>query len=298
MADACVRHAGAVRTTRIGRRTVLQGALTLAGGLGIGLVPRHALAVQRGSATSPVPDSTLALARFLNRAQYGDLPPKAIEHAKMILASTLASAAPGSLIDSARILARWRRSAVAGRRRPCGSTAPSFQRRRRRGSMPRSATRPRPMTATFATRPTKAPRSRRLVWPSRNERAPRARICWARWSWGTRPPVVSVTLVALAVAVCMRRSSWGSAARRRRRLLKLTDEQMAHALGIVATTVGGLAIGTNSWAREYMGANAASTAVEAAPRRRRAATRSTRTCSRREEGSSTCSVAAGTRCRP
>jgi len=48
------------------------------------------------------------------------------------------------------------------------------------------------------------------------------------------------------------------------RLLKLTDERMSHAMGLVATTMGGLAIGTNSWAREYMGANAAVTAVEAA----------------------------------
>jgi len=35
-------------------------------------------------------------------------------------------------------------------------------------------------------------------------------------------------------------------------------------LGIVATTLGGLAIGTNSWAREYMGANAAGSSVDAA----------------------------------
>ena len=48
------------------------------------------------------------------------------------------------------------------------------------------------------------------------------------------------------------------------KLLKLTDEQMAHALGIVATTIGGLATGTNSWAREYMGANAAACGVDAA----------------------------------
>jgi 2-methylcitrate dehydratase PrpD len=47
-------------------------------------------------------------------------------------------------------------------------------------------------------------------------------------------------------------------------LLRLTDEQMAHALGIVAITMGGLATGTNSWAREYMGANAAACAVDAA----------------------------------
>ena len=48
------------------------------------------------------------------------------------------------------------------------------------------------------------------------------------------------------------------------RLLKLTDQQMAHAMGIVATTIGGIAIGTNSWAREYMGSNAAGSGVDAA----------------------------------
>jgi 2-methylcitrate dehydratase PrpD len=48
------------------------------------------------------------------------------------------------------------------------------------------------------------------------------------------------------------------------RLLRLTGEQMAHAIGLVAATTGGLAIGTNSWAREYMGGNAALTAVNAA----------------------------------
>jgi 2-methylcitrate dehydratase PrpD len=48
------------------------------------------------------------------------------------------------------------------------------------------------------------------------------------------------------------------------RLLKLTAEQTAHALSLTATTVGGLAIGTNSWAREYHAGNAALTAVNAA----------------------------------
>ena len=48
------------------------------------------------------------------------------------------------------------------------------------------------------------------------------------------------------------------------KLLKLTDEQMAHAMGIVAITMGGISIGTNSWAREYMGANASFCGVNAA----------------------------------
>ncbi len=48
------------------------------------------------------------------------------------------------------------------------------------------------------------------------------------------------------------------------KLLRLTDEQMSQAIGITATTVGGLSIGTNSWAREYHAGNAALTAVNAA----------------------------------
>ena len=48
------------------------------------------------------------------------------------------------------------------------------------------------------------------------------------------------------------------------RLLRLTDEQMAQAIGITATSVGGLSIGTNSWAREYHAGNAALSAVQAA----------------------------------
>jgi 2-methylcitrate dehydratase PrpD len=39
----------------------------------------------------------------LNATAYTDLPPRAIEHAKMILASTLSSAAAGITMDSARI---------------------------------------------------------------------------------------------------------------------------------------------------------------------------------------------------
>ena len=69
------------------------------------IVPRQ-VAAQRGAGGSngAQADSTLALARFLNHTAYRDFPPKAIEHAKMILASTFASAATGSVIDSARIL--------------------------------------------------------------------------------------------------------------------------------------------------------------------------------------------------
>ncbi len=48
------------------------------------------------------------------------------------------------------------------------------------------------------------------------------------------------------------------------RLLGLTVEQMAHALSLTATTMGGILIGTDSWAREYMAGNAALAAVQSA----------------------------------
>src|SRR5207253_3435736 len=57
-----------------------------------------------GGRVSPKPNLARRLAQFLNQTRYRDLPPAAIEHAKMIIASTLASAAPGSRIDSVRII--------------------------------------------------------------------------------------------------------------------------------------------------------------------------------------------------
>src|SRR2546430_11473927 len=50
------------------------------------------------------PNIALTLARLLNATRFSDLPATAIERARMIIASTLASAASGSLISSARIV--------------------------------------------------------------------------------------------------------------------------------------------------------------------------------------------------
>src|SRR5258705_10683185 len=44
------------------------------------------------------------LAGFLTRQSYADLPAKAIEHAEMLVASTIASAALGSTIVSSKII--------------------------------------------------------------------------------------------------------------------------------------------------------------------------------------------------
>ena len=248
------------------RRRLLRDAMTIVGAVAAGVVPYPALARQRGNADGGAAvNNTLALARAVNRMRFEDLPPKAVEHAKMILASTLSSAAPGALIDSARILrdlakdrggkaeaSVWFDSA----RLPAASAA-----RVNAGLSDAAASDDSDIRNTAHYGTTLA--SGGLAIAERTGATGKdlltamvigyeaaGRIGDARR--GGRGGLHASQLVAFG----------GAAATAR--LLKLTDEQMAHALGIVATTMGGIAIGTNSWAREYMGANAAGNGVDAA----------------------------------
>src|SRR5262245_1349155 len=90
------------------RRALLQGALAAGGGIGLGASP--VFAAQEGSrrATSAVrpasTNRTLALARLLNAVKYEDLSPTSIEYAKVIIASTLASAAFGWELGSSKAM--------------------------------------------------------------------------------------------------------------------------------------------------------------------------------------------------
>ncbi len=247
----------------IGRRVVLRGALATAGVLGFGAaLPSEAGQRAAGGGSA---NATLALARFLNRATYRDLPPLAIEHAKMILASTFASAAAGSHLESARIL-RDLAKEQAGRPEATvwfdGARLPAPAAARVNAGLSDAAasddsdlrnTAHEGTTITAAglavgERTGASGRDLLLAMVLGYEVA--GRIGEARQ--GGVPGLHASQVVAFAGAA--------TAAR----LLKLTDEQLAHALGIVATTIGGLATGTNSWAREYMGANAALCGVDAA----------------------------------
>ena len=80
------------------RRRLLRDAMTIVGAVAAGVVPHPAFARQRGNADAggAAVDNTLALARAVNRMRYEDLPARAIEHAKMILASTLVERGAGS----------------------------------------------------------------------------------------------------------------------------------------------------------------------------------------------------------
>jgi len=249
------------------RRRLLRDAITIVGAVAAGAVPYPAFARQRGNADpgAAAVDNTLALARAVNRMRYEDLPAKAIEHAKMILASTFSSAAPGALIDSARILRDLAKDRGGkpeatvwfdGTRLPAASAA-----RVNAGLSDAAASDDSDIRNTAHYGTTLA--SAGIAIAERTSATGKdllgamvigyeaaGRIGDARR--GGRAGLHASQLVAFGGAVATAR------------LLKLTDQQMAHALGIVATTMGGIAIGTNSWAREYMGSNAAGNGVDAA----------------------------------
>ena len=254
-------------TNDLTRRRLLRDAMTIVGAVAAGVIPHPVFARQRGNAGAggAAVDNTLALARAVNRMRYEDLPAKAIDHAKMILASTLSSAAPGALIDSARILRDLAKDRGGkpeatvwfdGAKLPAASVArvnailsdaaasddSDIRNTAHYGTTLASA------GLAIAERTGATGRDLLTAMVIGYEAA--GRIGDARR--GGRGGLHASQLVAFGGAVAVAR------------LLKLTDQQMAYALGIVATTMGGIAIGTNSWAREYMGSNAAGNGVDAA----------------------------------
>jgi 2-methylcitrate dehydratase PrpD len=244
------------------RRAMLRGAMRTAGALGVGALVPGALAAQRGGANAARPDYTLALARFLNSTPYQALPPRAIEHAKMIVASTFASAAAGSAIDSARIL---RQLAKEQGSRP----VPDLVRRHQ------GAGRRRRVNAVLSD--AAASDDSDILTSSRRDDAHRGGLAVGERTGATGQELLGAMVLGYEAAGRIGEARTGgpgglhasqivafAGAACAAKLMKLTDEQMAHALGIVATTIGGLATGTSSWAREYMGANAAACGVDAA----------------------------------
>ncbi|HYR85875.1 MAG TPA: MmgE/PrpD family protein [Terriglobia bacterium] len=207
----------------------------------------------------------LTLAQFLNRTRFENLPPKAIEHAKMIIASTLASAAPGSRIDSARIV---RELAKEGGGKPeatvwfDGAKLPLNEAARVNAMLSDAAAsddsdlRNVAHTGTTLT-------SAGLAVGERTGATGQdllGAIVTGYEAAGRIGEALSGDRQGFHASVIVAFGGVVAAAR----LLKLTDEQLAHAIGLTATTMGGLAIGTNSWAREYHAGNAALCAVNAA----------------------------------
>ena len=258
-----------VNAFTLSRRGLLKRAVAAGGIIGMaGGSPLLAWArqVQQAEGTSAQEaNAALALARILNRTRFEDLPPVAVEHAKMIIASTLASAAGGSLIGSARIV---RELAVehGGRREATvwfdGASLPAYEVARVNAILSDAAasddsdirnvahcgTTLTSVGLSVAQRTGATGQDLLLAMVTGYEAA--GRIGETRV--GGRGGVHASQIVAFGGAVAAAK------------LLNLTDQQMAHAIGITPITQGGLSIGTNSWAREYMAANAAFCAVNAA----------------------------------
>jgi 2-methylcitrate dehydratase PrpD len=252
----------------LSRRSLLRRALVAGGMFGIaGTVPYEVFARQQpGGGTRSAPaNGALRMAQFLNKTRYSDLPPLAIDHAKMIIASTFASAAPGSLIGSARILRELAKE-HGGKPQATiwfdGTKLPVHEAARINAVLSDAAASDDSDIRNTAHEGTTLTA---------------AGLAIAEQTGATGQDVLLATVIGYEAAGRIgdvRRGgrpglhasqivAFGGAAAAAK-LLKLTDEQMAQALGITAVTMGGIAVGTDSWAREYMGANAALCGVNAA----------------------------------
>ena len=249
-----------MRPGNLTRRGVLAGAIAAAAS--------RALAYGQGRGSS-----ALALAHVLNRTTFGELPPVAVKYAKMILASTMASAASGAGIGSARIIRDLAKEQGGKPEAPIwfdGAKLPVTQAARVNAMLSDAAASDDSdlrnvahigtcLTAVgLALSERMGATGQDLLCAMATGYEAAGRIAEAvgrpgealSGAWG--PGFHASVIVAFG----------GVAAAGK--LLRLTDEQMAHAIGMTATTMGGLAIGTNSWAREYHAGNAAQCAVNAA----------------------------------
>lgn len=224
--------------------------------------------------------AALALARVLDRMAFDDLPPVTIKHAKMILASTLASAAAGVSIGSVRIIRELAKEQGGASEAPVwfdGARLPVAETARVNAMLSDSAAsddsdlRNVAHTGTCLTAvglaiaervgasgaDTLAAMVAGYEAAGRVGEALSASSTVAGRGSGAISGSVGRGFHASSIVAFGGTVAAG-------RLLRLTDEQMAQAIGLTATTVGGLSIGTNSWAREYHAGNAALCAVHAA----------------------------------
>ena len=207
----------------------------------------------------------LRLARVFHAARFPDLPPNAVKHAKMILASTLASAASGTKIESARII---RNLAIEqGGAAQCSvwfdtARLPLAQAVRVNAMLSDAAAsddsdlRNVAHTGTLVSAIGVGIGEFRHILPNDGLLAMavgyEAAGRFGDMVRGGRPGLHASFIVAFGGTVAAAR------------LLGLTVEQMAHAISLTASSMGGILIGTDSWDREYMAGNAALAAVQAA----------------------------------
>ena len=243
------------------RRELLRSVLTTAGvfGLSSGLV--HG---QTPDGPPSMPPAALSLAEFLGATRFTDLPTVAVEHAKMLVVSTLASAAVGSRIGSADIVRALARE-QGGRPEATvwydGAKLPITQAARVNAVQSDAAasddsdlrnvahTGTTVVATGLAAGERMGATGRELLAAIVTGYEVAGRVGAALVS---QPGFHASLIVAFGGTVAAAR------------LLGLTVEQTAHAISLTATSMGGLGIGTNSWAREYHAGNATLTGVNAA----------------------------------
>ncbi|MGD0135440.1 MAG: MmgE/PrpD family protein [Bryobacteraceae bacterium] len=225
--------------------------------------------------------SSLALARILNSMSYASLPPTPVKYAKMILASTLSSAAAGANVGSVRIIRELAKEQGGkgeatvwfdGAKLPVASTARVNAMLSDASASDDSDLRNVAHIGTCLTAVGLAVGER---MNASGQETLSAMVAGYEAAGRITDAIAASTpssdgAGAGAVSGSVGRGFHASAivafggAVAASKLLRLTDEQMAQAIGITATTVGGLSIGTNSWAREYHAGNAALTSINAA----------------------------------
>jgi 2-methylcitrate dehydratase PrpD len=225
--------------------------------------------------------SALALARIVNSSlSYATLPPLPIKYAKMILASTLSGAAAGAKIGSVRIIRELAKEQGGktestvwfdGAKLPVTSTARVNAMLSDAYASDDSDLRNVAHIGTCLTAVGLAVGERMDASGKETLSAMVAGYEAAgRMTEAIAASYISAGRGAGAISASVGRGFHASAivafggAVAAAKLLRLTDEQMAQAIGITATTVGGLSIGTNSWAREYHAGNAAFSSLNAA----------------------------------
>ena len=239
------------------RRKLVQRALA---GMALTAISRRSMFAQ--AAPAPL---ALALARSLNRTQFAGLPPVAITNAKMILASTLASAASGTMIRSAQIvrdLAKERGGRADSTVWFDGTKLPVTEVARVNAMLSDAAASDDSDLRNVAHVGTSLTAVGLAIGEPNGASGPDLlnAMVTGYEAAGRIGDALSSSRSGFHPSVIVAFGGVTAAAK----LLKLTDEQLANAISITATTMGGLWIGTNSWAREYHAGNAALCAVNAA----------------------------------
>lgn len=222
--------------------------------------------------------AALTLARVVHGIDFGNLPPVAVKYSKVILASTIASASAGRNLDSVRIIRELakeksgkRSSSVwfdtarlpiveAARANAMASDAAASDDSDLRNvahigtsvtavglaAAETTGASGKELLAAIAAGYEAAGRIGETIIESSDSKQPSGAI---NGSIGRGFHASAIVAFGGTVAAA--------------KLLRLTPEQLANALGITATTVGGLSISSKTAAREYQAGNAAITAVNA-----------------------------------